>query len=125
MSLRETLRSALASRDEVAADEERRVAALQTGTTPVSRLRSRRRATVTGVLRSVVLRPADRVQAVEAELFDGSGSVDLVWLGRRRIAGIEPGRRARAEGLVSDVKGRHVMFNPRYELLAGEVPDVD
>lgn len=125
MRLREALRSALASRDEVAADEERRVAALQVGATPVARLRSRRRATVTGVLRSVVLRPADRVQAVEAELFDGSGSVDLVWLGRRRIAGIEPGRRARAEGLVTDVKGRRVMFNPRYELLAGEVPDVD
>jgi hypothetical protein len=42
--------------------------------------------------------------------------IDLVWLGRRRIAGIEPGRLVRAEGLVSVQDGRKVMFNPRYEL---------
>jgi hypothetical protein len=42
--------------------------------------------------------------------------IDLVWLGRRKIAGIEPGRVVRAEGLVSVQDGRKVMFNPRYEL---------
>ena len=42
--------------------------------------------------------------------------VRLVWLGRRTIAGIEPGRRLRASGLVSRVDGRALIFNPRYEL---------
>lgn len=45
--------------------------------------------------------------------------VNLVWLGRRKIAGIDPGRRLRAEGLVSEQDGRKVMFNPRYELRGG------
>lgn len=54
--------------------------------------------------------------ALEAELYDGSDVIDLIWLGRRKIAGIEPGRLVLAEGLVSIQDGRKVMFNPRYEL---------
>ncbi|PFG35512.1 ATP-dependent DNA helicase RecG [Flavimobilis soli] len=116
MSLRTALKRVLANQDEVAATEERIHSAKQ-GTTAISDLVERRHAEVSGLIRSVVLRPTDRVQAVEAELFDGSGSVDLVWLGRRRIAGIEPGRRVRVAGLVTSDRGRTVIFNPRYELL--------
>ncbi|MEK8228828.1 OB-fold nucleic acid binding domain-containing protein [Oerskovia sp. M15] len=64
------------------------------------------------MLRSVILRPREGVPTVEAELYDGSGSLDLVWLGRRRIAGVEPGRRVRVEGLVCEIAGRRTMFNP-------------
>jgi hypothetical protein len=76
----------------------------------------RRRACVAGTLRTVTLRPRGGAPALEAELYDGTDVINLVWLGRRRIAGIEPGRRLRAEGLVSVQDGRKVMFNPRYEL---------
>ena len=48
---------------------------------------------VVGRLRSVVYTPSETVPTLEAELFDGSDSLDLVWLGQRRIAGVEPGRR--------------------------------
>ncbi|MFE6970500.1 OB-fold nucleic acid binding domain-containing protein [Isoptericola sp. NPDC057653] len=118
MSLRTAVQHALASADEVAADEERHEAATYRGCTPVSELSDRRRASAAGSLRSVVLRPREGVPTVEAELYDGSGSLDLVWLGRRSIAGIDPGRRIRVEGLVCDVDGRRTMFNPRYELRA-------
>ncbi|GAB3098845.1 MULTISPECIES: OB-fold nucleic acid binding domain-containing protein [Isoptericola] len=118
MSLRTAVRHALASADEVAADEERHEAAAHRGCTPVADLGDRRRASAAGVLRSVVLRPREGVPTVEAELYDGSGSLDLVWLGRRAIAGIDPGRRIRVEGLVCDIDGRRTMFNPRYELRA-------
>ena len=56
------------------------------------------------------------VPALEAELYDGSGSLQVVWLGRRQIGGFDPGRRARAEGLVCVQNGRRTMYNPRYEL---------
>ena len=79
-------------------------------------LRDRRRAEVFGVLRSVILRPRQNVPALEAELYDGTGSVRLVWLGQRTIAGIEPGRRARLTGFVSHCDGRPTMYNPRSEL---------
>ncbi len=109
--------AALASQDEVAAREERTSAA-QLGTTAVGDCPERAAVRVSGVIRSVVLRPTDRVQAVEAELYDGSGSLDLVWLGRHRIAGIEPGRRVVVDGFVCARDGRRVIYNPRYELFA-------
>jgi hypothetical protein len=116
-TLRDAWRTALASQEEIAADEERVEAARQTGCRAVADLPNRRRAKVSGILRSVVLRPREGVPTVEVELFDGSGVIDLVWLGRRRIVGVEPGRRALVEGLVCEVDGRRTMFNPRYELL--------
>lgn len=72
---------------------------------------------VVGRLRSVVYTPSETVPTLEAELFDGSDSLDLVWLGRRRIAGIEPGRRVMARGRVGEHNGRLAIYNPWYELL--------
>jgi hypothetical protein len=53
---------------------------------------------------------------LQAELFDGSASIDLVWLGRRRVAGIEPGRTIMARGRVGVHDGRLAIYNPWYEL---------
>jgi hypothetical protein len=72
--------------------------------------------TVTGRLRAVVYTPTENVPTLEAELFDGSAAVALVWLGQRRIAGIEPGRRLLARGRVGVYKGRPAIYNPWYEL---------
>ncbi|ACZ30939.1 nucleic acid binding OB-fold tRNA/helicase-type [Xylanimonas cellulosilytica DSM 15894] len=118
MSLRTVMRQVLASADAVAADEERLEAAKSEGCRAVGSLTLRERGKAAGVLRSVVLRPRQGVPSVEAELYDGSGSLDLVWLGRRTIAGIEPGRRIRVDGMVCQADGRRTMFNPRYELQA-------
>ncbi|MEN8652457.1 OB-fold nucleic acid binding domain-containing protein [Streptomyces sp. 21So2-11] len=71
---------------------------------------------VTGTLRTVTLRPRSGVPALEAELFDGTAPLDVVWLGRRSIVGIEPGRRLIASGRISMSHGRRVLFNPKYEL---------
>lgn len=116
MTLRESLRKAVASQDEIEADEERADAVRLAGCTPVGTASERTRVKLAGVLRSVVLRPREGVPALEAELYDGSGTVDLVWLGRREIAGVEPGRRLKVEGMVCTREGRRSMFNPRYEL---------
>lgn len=110
------LRGMVASQAELEAVEERRET-LRRGCSAVAELDDRHRAVVSGVLRSVTLRPRTTVPALEAELYDGSGSLQLVWLGRRRIAGVEPGRRLRAEGLVCVQGGHRTMFNPRYELV--------
>lgn len=105
----------LASQAELEADEQR-TESLREGATSVAEVRDRHRAVVAGVLRTATLRPRQGVPAFEAELYDGSGTIDLVWLGRRQIRGIEPGRRLRLEGLVCMVDGRPTMYNPRYEL---------
>lgn len=116
MAFRDLLKRVTASRSEIEADEERKEAASHVGCTPVAETQPRKRAKVVGVVRSVTLRPREQVPALEAQLYDGSGVVDLVWLGRREIGGLQPGRRLRAEGLVCTVDGRRTIFNPRYEL---------
>ncbi|SFJ94030.1 OB-fold nucleic acid binding domain-containing protein [Cellulomonas sp. KH9] len=118
MTLTDRFRKVVASRAEIEADEERADALRVPGCCPVAALPHRQRARVSGVLRSVTLRPREGVPAIEAELYDGSGALDLVWLGRRRIAGIEPGRRLKVDGMVCLVDGRRTVFNPRYELRA-------
>lgn len=87
-----------------------------TGATPIRACTAGEPATVAGVLRSVTLRPREGVPAVEAELFDGTGRILLVWLGRRRIRGIDPGRRIVAHGRITGNTERPTIFNPQYEL---------
>jgi hypothetical protein len=89
------------------------------GCEPLSACRKGEVVTVTGRLKSVVYTPRETVPTLEAELFDGSGSVTLVWLGRRRIPGIEPGRSLTARGRFAAFDGRRVIYNPWYELSAG------
>jgi hypothetical protein len=84
---------------------------------PLRELRRGSCAQVVGRLRSVVYTPSETVPTLEAELFDGSDSIDLVWLGRRRITGVEPGRRVVARGRVGEHNGRKAIYNPWYELL--------
>lgn len=85
--------------------------------THVCDLRRGKYVRVVGRLRTVVYTPSETVPTLEAELFDGSDSLDLVWLGRRRIAGVEPGRRVMARGRVGEHNGRLAIYNPWYELL--------
>jgi hypothetical protein len=70
-----------------------------------------------GTLKTVTLRPRGGVPALEAELYDGSGVLTIVWLGRRRIAGIDPGRSLEVQGRVGEHAGERIIFNPRYELM--------
>jgi hypothetical protein len=71
---------------------------------------------VAGRLRNVVYTPRTNLPTLEADLYDGSDVVTLVWLGRRRIAGIEPGRGLTALGRVALRDERKVIYNPYYEL---------
>ena len=99
--------------------EELRAEAVSAGCEPVSSCRKGAVVTVTGRLKSVVYTPRETVPTLEAELFDGSGSVTLVWLGRRRIPGIEPGRTVTARGRFAAFDGKRVIYNPWYELGSG------
>lgn len=87
-----------------------------TGCTRICDCGDRQVVRVAGTLRTVTLRPRAGVPALEAELFDGTAPLDVVWLGRRSIVGIEPGRRLIASGRISMSDGRRVLFNPKYEL---------
>jgi RecG-like helicase len=71
---------------------------------------------VVGTVRSVILRPRSEAPALEVELYDGTGTLHCVWLGRRSIAGIRPGRRMVVHGRLTCTEDHPTVFNPRYEL---------
>jgi hypothetical protein len=57
---------------------------------------------------------------LRAELGGGADRITVIWLGRNRIAGIEPGRVLAVEGTLSEQGGRRIMYNPRYDLAADQ-----
>ena len=73
-------------------------------------------AVVLGRLRAVESSPKESTPTLEAELFDGTEGITLVWLGRRRISGIETGRTLKARGRIAVRDGQKVLYNPYYEL---------
>jgi hypothetical protein len=44
-------------------------------------------------------------------------SVLLIWMGQRRVPGIEAGVGLRFEGMLSRVDGTPTVYNPRYEII--------
>lgn len=73
-------------------------------------------AVVLGRLRSVEMSSKVGEPTPEAELFDGTDGITLVWLGRRRSTGIDTSRTIEARGRIAAREGRKVLYNPYYEL---------
>lgn len=76
----------------------------------------RPRTRIAGTVRVIRHDPIGGVPALEAELCEGPERIDLIWLGRASIPGIEPGSTVVAEGRLGVRRGRATMFNPRYDL---------
>jgi len=73
---------------------------------------------VGGEVRSVRIVPRAGAAALEVTVSDGRGSVVGVFLGRRKIAGLSPGRKVAFEGVAARDGKRYLVFNPIYELLS-------
>jgi RecG-like helicase len=106
-----------ASSEDLHARELRREYVDRGGVTAIADCPERETVVLRGTLRTVTLRPRGGVPALEAELYDGTGSVVLVWLGRRRIAGIVPGCSIQVTGRVGRHDQTRILYNPRYELI--------
>jgi hypothetical protein len=74
------------------------------------------RVRVSGAVRQVRAGGPAGMPMLRAELGGGADRVTIIWLGRNRIAGIEPGRVLAVEGMLSRQGGRRIMYNPRYDL---------
>jgi hypothetical protein len=114
---RKALRRLTADDDDLAAEQLKQRGAVH-GATPISDAPIRTPVRLHGTLQSVTLRPRGGVPALEAELYDGTGTAYVVWLGRRRIEGIRAGAAMVVEGRLSDADGgRRTIYNPAYRLL--------
>ena len=83
----------------------------------MDQLVARRPVHVGGEVRAVRIVPRAGAPALEVTITDGRGQVVAVFLGRRKIAGLSPGRRIAVAGVVARDGNRALMFNPAYEFL--------
>ena len=68
------------------------------------------------------VQPAKGSHSLECVIEDETGTMSIVFVGRRQVGGIDVGTRLRAHGTAADHKGRLAIFNPVYTLLAPDEP---
>jgi amino acid transporter len=85
---------------------------------PIGEVEWRQRVRVAGRVKSVRVQPRAGTSNLEATLADRTGGILLVFQGRPRIPGIDPGARLVAEGMVGAWGRRLAILNPDYELVA-------
>ena len=75
--------------------------------------------TVAGGIASFRIVPRAGTPSLEATVSDGTGSLVIIWTGRRHIPGVAPGKRLvlSGRGTPQGAGGRLTLLNPRYELL--------
>ncbi|HVW35071.1 MAG TPA: OB-fold nucleic acid binding domain-containing protein [Acidimicrobiia bacterium] len=88
------------------------------GCHPADELQPRKNAKVVGEISSVRIVPRAGAPSLEVAVTDGRGTVTAVFFGRKKIAGLTPGRRLVVEGMVAPLGNRAFIYNPVYELLA-------
>jgi hypothetical protein len=83
------------------------------------------RVTLTGTICAAQTITVGSGLAYRCVLADGTGDVDLLFLGRAAIAGLAVGTRCSIRGMVAARGGRLAVWNPRYQVLpAGDGPDL-
>jgi hypothetical protein len=104
---------------ELDAERLRKFCESRQGVVAIADLPPRVQGTVVGEITSMRIVPRAGSPSLEATISDGSASLLVVWTGRRKIAGVAPGRRLvlSGRGAATGPKGRLLIFNPSYELL--------
>ena len=89
----------------------------EAGLNLISEVKDRQFAKMRGSIAILSMKPRGGIPWLEAEFSDGSGTVTLIWMGRRSIPGITAGRELIVSGRVSFVDGERRVYNPLYELV--------
>jgi len=84
---------------------------------PLDSVEHRRPVRVGGEVRSVRIVPRAGADALEVTVSDSRGTVTAVFLGRRKILGVSPGRKIVLEGVIARDGRQQLIYNPLYTLL--------
>ena len=60
--------------------------------------------------------------ALECIVVDGSGAINVVFLGRRQVAGIDVGTVLVVNGVIGRHRDQLAVVNPEYEIVLGSRP---
>jgi hypothetical protein len=87
--------------------------------TPIADVVPRKPVRICGEISSVRILPRAGSPSLQVTVTDGTAFASAVFLGRRRIRGLTPGRRISLEGVAAQVGRVFELLNPRYEFLTG------
>ena len=87
------------------------------GLTAISAAPRRVPVRIGGEVQALEVVPRAGSPSLEVVFSDGEGRAVAVFTGRRRIAGVSPGRSILVEGVGRDERGRLILLNPAYTLL--------
>jgi RecG-like helicase len=85
---------------------------------PIATVAYRQRVRVAGRVRSLRIQPWQGAATLECTVMDETAGLLVIFLGRRRVAGVDVGTELVVEGMVGAHRGRLAMLNPDYWLLA-------
>ncbi|UQX88265.1 amino acid permease [Jatrophihabitans telluris] len=105
--------------DEASTEPEIEAEPDENGVIPIAGVKWKQRVTIQGRIKIVQV-GTTAGKSLEAQVFDETGGMRLLFFGRTRIPGIEPGSVVRVSGTVGEYKGHLALANPRYELLPAE-----
>jgi len=113
--LRRSLRRMAESDEQRLNEEIRGWAERVPGSTRIAEAPSRSRAKIAGVVRRITVRPLEGYESLEALISDGTGEIEIVWMGRRSIPGLSLGTKVIVDGVVGESRGERRIVNPTFE----------
>ena len=119
MVLKKMLRNLRTTQTQLDEEELKEFCSRHAGCSSIGEARPRQQVNVVGEITTLRIVPRAGSPSLEATISDGSGSLVAVWTGRRRIAGVAPGKRLMINGRGAPIGpgGRLLFYNPTYELL--------
>lgn len=87
------------------------------GATAIADAEDRTPILLVGEIQGLQVVPRAGSPSLEVTIGDGTGRAVAVFTGRRRLGGIDPGRRLLVEGVGRRERGRLLMFNPAYTIV--------
>jgi RecG-like helicase len=113
--LRRSLRRMAESDEQRLNEEIRGWAETIPGSTRIAEAPNRSRAKLAGVVRRITVRPLEGYESLEALISDGTGEIEVVWMGRRSIPGLSLGTKVVVDGVVGESRGERRVVNPTFE----------
>ncbi len=86
------------------------------GTSPIASVRWRQPARIRGRVQAIRVEPLAGSPSLECTVVDDTGSVSVVFFGRRHIDGVTIGSTLEARGMAIEHRGRLAIVNPVYTL---------
>jgi hypothetical protein len=111
------LRDRLGQTIESIDDERVKLRMADLGVVPIAEAPARTKVLLAGEIQGLQVVPRAGSPSLEVTIGDGSGRAVAVFTGRRRLAGVDPGRRVVIEGVGRRERGRLLILNPAYTIV--------